>query len=143
MASSLSDLANNLSEGIHRVKYKFVHDDKKCGTCGIEYKCCDYFFEYTNFKDGLKKYKCLLCNKNCQRNFDERLKERSFDTYKFPNHDDHKFILSLQKGAYPYEYMDDCEKFNETSLPEKEDFYSHLNLEHITGAKNDFEKIFF
>ena len=30
--------------------------------------------------------------------------------------------------------MDDCEKFNETSLPEKEDFYSHLNLEDITYA---------
>ena len=28
--------------------------------------------------------------------------------------------------------MDDWEKFNETSLPEKEDFYSHLNTEDIT-----------
>ena len=24
------------------------------------------------------------------------------------------------------------EKFNETSLPQKEDFYSHLNMEDIT-----------
>ena len=30
--------------------------------------------------------------------------------------------------------MDDCEKFNKTSLPEKEDFYSHLNMEDITDA---------
>ena len=31
--------------------------------------------------------------------------------------------------------MDDCEKFNETSLPEKKkDFYSHLNMEGITDA---------
>ena len=29
--------------------------------------------------------------------------------------------------------MDDCEKFNET-LPDKEDFYSHLNMEDITDA---------
>ena len=28
----------------------------------------------------------------------------------------------LPKGVYPYEYMDDWEKFNATSLPEKEDF---------------------
>ena len=28
--------------------------------------------------------------------------------------------------------MDNWEKFNETSLPEKEDFYSHLNIEDIT-----------
>ena len=30
--------------------------------------------------------------------------------------------------------MDDWEKFNETKLPEKEEFYSNLNLEDITDA---------
>ena len=30
--------------------------------------------------------------------------------------------------------MDIWENFNETSLPEKEDFYSHLNMEDITDA---------
>ena len=30
--------------------------------------------------------------------------------------------------------MNDWEKFNETSLPEKKDFYSHLNMEGITDA---------
>ena len=30
--------------------------------------------------------------------------------------------------------MDDWEKFNETSLPETEHFYSHLNMEDITDA---------
>ena len=30
--------------------------------------------------------------------------------------------------------MDDWEKFNKTSLPEKEDFYSHLNIEDITDS---------
>ena len=43
-------------------------------------------------------------------------------------------ILLLRKGVYLYEYMDDWEKFNGTSLPEKEDFYSHLNMEDITDA---------
>ena len=37
----------------------------------------------------------------------------------------------LRKGVYPYEYMDSWEKFNETSLPINEDFYSHLNMEDI------------
>ena len=37
----------------------------------------------------------------------------------------------LRKGVYPYEYMDCWEKFNETSLPSKEDFYSNLNVEDI------------
>ena len=30
--------------------------------------------------------------------------------------------------------MDYWEKFNEMSLPDKEDFYSHLNMEDITDA---------
>ena len=53
MASSLSNLVNNLSEGIHRIKCKYEHDDKRCETCGIKYKYCDCFLEYTSFKDDL------------------------------------------------------------------------------------------
>ena len=30
--------------------------------------------------------------------------------------------------------MDDLEKFNEISLPKKEDFHSHLNMEDITDV---------
>ena len=37
----------------------------------------------------------------------------------------------LRKGVYPYEYMDSWERFNETSLPSKKDFYSNLNTEYI------------
>ena len=40
----------------------------------------------------------------------------------------------LWKGDYPYEYKDDWEKFNKTSLLEKEEFYSHLNMEDIIDA---------
>ena len=62
------------------------------------------------------------------------LKKRFFNTSKFSNHDSNKFGVFLQKSVHPYEYMDDWEKFNETSLPEKEDFYRHLNMEDITNA---------
>ena len=37
--------------------------------------------------------------------------------------------------------MNDWEKFNETSLPEKEDFYSHLNMEDVTDAEYMVGKI--
>ena len=40
----------------------------------------------------------------------------------------------MWKGVYFYEYIDNWEKFNEISLPEKEDFYIHLNIEDITNA---------
>ena len=42
------------------------------------------------------------------------------------------FVLLLRKGVYPYEYMDNWERFNKTSLPPKKAFYSELNLEDIT-----------
>ena len=56
MASSLSNLVNNPSEGTHIIKCKYKHDDKKCETCGIKYKYCDCFLEYPNFKDDLIEY---------------------------------------------------------------------------------------
>ena len=53
MASSLSNLVNNHSDEIHRIKCKYKLDDTKCETCGIKYKYYDCFLEYTNFKDDL------------------------------------------------------------------------------------------
>ena len=53
--------------------------------------------------------------------------------YQFCNGDVNKFVLLQRKGVYPYEYMDSWERFNETSLPEKNFFYSELNLEDITN----------
>ena len=95
----LSNRVNNLSEGIHRIKCIFGHDDKKCETCGINYKYCDCFLGYTNFKDNLIECKCLCCNKNYQHNFNEKLKERFFNTYKFSNHDNNKFYFIVAKGC--------------------------------------------
>ena len=80
------------------------------------------FFQYINFKDNLIEYNCLCCNKHYQRKVDKKLKEQFLNTYKYSNHNNNKFILLLKKDVYPYEYIDDWEKFNETTLSEKEDF---------------------
>ena len=72
------------------------------------------------------------------------MKERFFRKCKLSNHNNNKFILLLEKDVYPYEYMDekdvypyeyidDWKKFDET-LPEKEDFYSNLDMEDITDG---------
>ena len=44
-----------------------------------------------------------------------------------------KLDLMARKGVYPYDYMEGFEKFNETELPAKEDFYSILTDEHISN----------
>ena len=44
------------------------------------------------------------------------------------------FILLSRKGVYPYEYTDSWQRFDETSLPDKEAFYSNLNMEDITDV---------
>ena len=45
-----------------------------------------------------------------------------------------QFELMKQKGVYPYDYMSSFEKFNETELPTKEEFFSILSNEHITDG---------
>ena len=57
MASSLSNLIDNLAEGIPKLKFKYCH--------------C--FLEYESVKDNLIKYKCLSCNKDYSNKLDEKL----------------------------------------------------------------------
>ena len=125
MASSLSTLVDNIAEGIHKIKCKD----------------CDCFLEYESAKDNLIKCKGLFCNKNYSNKIDKKLKRKFKNTFKFSGNDINKFILLLIKGVYPHEYMDDWEKFNETTLPEREQFYSKLILEiQITHMQKEFVK---
>ena len=64
---------------------------------------------------------------------DDELKKRLKNIFMFSYNDINKFILLLRKGVYPNEYMDEWKTFSEI-LPEKEEFYSNLNMENITDA---------
>ena len=75
--------------------------------------------------------KCFNCRTYYEKDFNKELIKRFASTYEFCNKNLNKFILLLRKGVYPYEYMDNWERFNETSLPNKESFYSNLNMENI------------
>ena len=66
--------------------------------------------------------------KDREQQYKEKIKEELKITSTISNGSD----LLYKKAIYPYEYMDSFEKFSETSLPKKEDFYSKLNDEHIT-----------
>ena len=60
MATSLSNIVGNLTEG---VKKEFL----------IKCKDCNCFLEYESVKDNLIKYKCLSCNNDYSNNIDEEL----------------------------------------------------------------------
>ena len=114
MSNSLSNLLNNLSDGLY---------NDKC-TC----------LEYTSAKDNQLIFKCLKCNKNHNKNLNKDLIKRFASTYKLCNKDIYKFILLLRKGVYSYEYMRTRKRFDEVSFPNKKKFYSSLNMEEITDA---------
>ena len=115
MSSSLPKLIDNLSEGIH---------NNKCVDC----KSC---LDYIKTKNEKLILRCFNCEQYYKKKFNKELIKRFKSTYEFWDKDLNKFILLLRKGVYPYEYMDNWERFNEMSLPSKESFYSNLNMENI------------
>ena len=115
MSMPLSKLIDNLSEGIH---------NNKCADCKS-------FLDYIKTKNEKLILKCFNCEQYYKKKFNKELIKRFASTYEFCNKDLNKFILLLRKGVYPYEYMDNWERFNGTSLPNKESFYSKLNVENI------------
>ena len=115
MSTSLSKLVDNLSEGIH---------NNRCVDCKS-------FLDYMKIKDEKLIFRCFSCKNNYEKDFNKELIERFANIYEFCNEDLNKFILLLRKGVYPYEYMDNWERFDETPLPNKESFYSSLNMENI------------
>ena len=120
MANWLSNLVNNLAEGIHKIKCKD----------------CDCFLEYEIVKDNLIKYKCLTCDKGYSNKIDEELKKQFRNTFKFSNNDINKFILLLRKRVYPYEYMDDSEKFIEIFLDKEKIYTSRQRVFNDFKIKN-------
>ena len=55
---------------------------------------------------------------------------------------DKELSLMSQKGVYPYDYMDSFEKFDQTKLPTKDQFYSILNDQDIMNDEyNDAKKV--
>ena len=107
MSTSLSSLLGNISDGLH------------CNKC----TSCKSYFDYMKVENNQLIFKCLNCNKN-YNDFNKELINRFSNTYKFCNGKINKFILLIRKGVYPYEYINSWERFNETPLPNKEDFYS-------------------
>ena len=119
MATSLSKLVDNLTEDIH---------GDKCFDCKSD-------LSYMKVIDETLIFRCFNCKKNYKKEINKELIKRFASTYTFCNNDLNKFVMLLRKGVYPYEYMDGWDKFNETSIPNKELFYSNLTMENITETE--------
>ena len=78
--------------------------------------CC-----FVGLENNRLIYRCKECKEEWKRPINELI-EKFPSMYQFCNGDLNKFVLLLRKGVYPYEYMDNWEKFDETSLPSKEAF---------------------
>ena len=116
MSSSLSNLVDNLSEGLYF---------DKCIDCK---SCLDYML----VKDDQLVFRCFGCKKNYKKDFNKELIKRFASIYESCNKDINKFILLLRKLVW--------ERFDETSLPDKEAFYSSLNIEDITNVDHRHAK---
>ena len=115
VSSSLSKLVGNLSEVIH---------NNKC----VDFNSC---LDYIKIENETLLLKCFNCNTYYKKKFSKDLIKKFRNTYSFCDNDINKFVLLLRKGVYPYEYVYNWEKLDETSLPSKEYFYSNLNMEDI------------
>ena len=93
---------------------------------------------YISTKDNQLISKCIEVSKS-----HKDLIKKFENTYEFCDGDINKFILLLRKIVYPYECMDNWERFDEELLPNKEGFYSSLKMEDITDvAYRHAEKVF-
>ena len=121
MSTSLSELADNMSGIFNSIECKSCIEKIK-----INSECCFV---------GLKNNKLIYKSKKSKEEWKRPLNiliESFPNTYQFCNGDLKKFVMLLRKGVFSYEYMDGWERFNETALPPKKDFYSNLNLEDIS-----------
>ena len=75
---------------------------KKSETWGVKSKDCKCSIEYKNVKVDLIEYKCLCCNRNYQKEFDEYLKNRFANTYRFFNHDINRFMIGKYSVKHYY-----------------------------------------
>ena len=104
--------------------------------CRLHYQKWSLLSLLDNTSGNFNSIECKSCTENnrCEecKKLIEGLIEKFPSVYQFCNGDLNKFILLLRKGVYPHEDMDKWEKFDETTLPPKEDFYSELNLEGIS-----------
>ena len=128
MNFTLDSLVDNLSEIKIKTCIRFKERNKTFQPC-----------EFVRLDESRLMYKCLECQDVSYKPL-QPLIDKFPNTYRLCNNGNQKVILLPRKGVYPYEYIDDWKRFNETELPSKEDFYSNLRLESIKDKDYEHAK---
>lgn len=60
---------------------------------------------------------------------------------KYPRFIKEKLEFLMRKGVYPYEYIDNKDKFNETCLPDRSAIFSSNSDQSVSKSDYDYAKI--
>ena len=94
---------------------------------------------YANVKDALLVFKRVDCNKHCKKNLVKDLAKRSENTYRFCHE---QILSSVAKSAYSYKFMVSWQRFNETLLPEKKEFYINMTMKISWMLTTKMQEVF-
>ena len=122
---------------IGEIAKKHTYKNKRGEECHMNINC---------IPNNMEKYMAFMLGNNLvfldsfqfmSSSLDNLTKNLPDEAFKYTKQEFKKeqFNLMKQKGIYPYDYMDSFNKFNETKLPNKQDFYSILNNEHISDEQ--------
>ena len=123
-----------IMQQIGEIAKKHVYKNKQGKECQMDINC---------IPNNMEKYMAFMLGKHLlfldsfqfmSSSLDNLTKNLPDDAFIFTQQEftDEEFNLMKQKGTYPYDYMDSFQKFNDTQLPIKKDFFSILYNEHIS-----------
>ena len=126
-----------IMQQIGEIAKKHAYKNKRGEECHMNINC---------IPNNMEKYMAFMLGNHLvfldsfqfmSSSLDNLVRNLPDEAFKYTKHEFKKeqFNLMKQKGIYPYDHMDSFDRFNETQLPEKQDFYSILNNEHISDEQ--------
>ena len=126
-----------IMQQIGEIAKKHTYKNKRGEECHMNINC---------IPNNMEKYMAFMLGNHLvfldsfqfmSSSLDNLVKNLPDEAFKYTKQEFKKeqFNLMKQKGIYPYDHMDSFNRFNETKLPEKRDFYSILNNEHISDEQ--------
>ena len=123
-----------IMQQIGEIAKKHAYKNKRGEECHMNINC---------IPNNMEKYMAFMLGNHLifldsfqfmSSSLDNLIKNLPDNAFKYTQQEfqDEQLNLMKQKGIYPYDYMDSFDRFNETQLPKKQDFYSILNNDHIS-----------